>query len=130
MKFLVCATTHRYSKFIGQPSMKPPIPLIVCFLLLALSCHKPNDSPRFHGKVISQPNHCTSGTGYPFIIECTNSLNILDSFITATLPAEFKILGQRIQFDVREPRDGDEYIVCTGPYIIPHQFVIYNVSNQ
>ena len=103
--------------------------LIVCVLLLAFSCHKLNNSTRYKGKIISQPNYCTSSTGYPFIIEYTNSSNVLDSFITATLPAEFKILGQRIQFEIREPHEGDEYLVCTGPYIILHQFVTYNVSN-
>ena len=110
--------------------MKPHSILIVCSLLLAFSCHKPDSATRYKGKIISQPNFCTSATGYPFIIEYTNSSNIADSFITATLPAAFKILGQRIQFEIREPHDGDEYLVCTGPYIILQQFVIHNVSNQ
>ena len=110
--------------------MKPHSILIVCFLLLALSCHKPNNSLPYIGKVIHQPNYCTSAKGYPFIIEYINSSNVLDSFITATLPASSKILGQRIQFEIREPHDGDEYLVCGWLYIIPRQFVIYNVSNQ
>src|SRR3979411_504829 len=110
--------------------MKRIIILMICFSLHAVSCHKPNNSTRYIGKIISQPNYCTSATGYPFIIEYTNNSNVLDSFITATLPAEFKILGQRIQFNIRELRPGDEYIACLGLYAFPNQLVIYNVSNQ
>ena len=94
------------------------------------SCRKKIDSVRYKGEVISQPNYCTSSTGFPFIIKYLNGNNILDSSITINLPTQYKFIGQKITFEMRELNSQDEKIACTNLFIIPKQMVIFNVSQQ
>jgi hypothetical protein len=104
--------------------------LVAATLVILLSCSKSSTKKIYKGEVVRQPNYCTSGTGYPFIIKYTNSGNSIDSFITATLPTPHKFLGQKIQFEFRELTERDERIACTNLFSIPKQFVIFNVSSN
>ena len=96
-------------------------------LLILLSCRKETDKIKIKGEVISQPNYCTSSTGFPFIIRFTSTTNQIDSFITTTLPVPYKFIGQKIEFEVRELNSQDEKIACTDLFGIPRQAVIFNI---
>lgn len=106
----------------------------ITFLLLACltfsSCKKSNTSIRYKGEVSSQPNYCTCSTGFPFIIKYTSSANVQDSIITTTLPVQYKLIGQKIEFSMRELNTQDERIVCNGLYTVPKQVVIFDVKSQ
>ena len=102
------------------------------FLLLVLivglvSCKKENNKIHY-GEVASQPNYCTSSTGFPFVIKYTSTTNQIDSFITTTLPIQYKFKDQRIKFEIRELNSQEERIACTYLFDIPKQLVIFNVS--
>ncbi len=98
--------------------------IIVFFasILICFSCKK-NNHIKYYGEVTSQPNYCSSITGYPFIIYYQKDAYI-DSFITATLLAQFKILHTKIIFEMREINNSDASIACTGPFTFPKQLVI------
>lgn len=104
------------------------------FLFLALlilpSCDKGTAKVKFRGEVIHQPNYCTSGTGFPFIIKYTTTSNLTDSFITTTLPTQYKFIGQKIEFEMREPTSHDAGLAYTLLFTIPKQMIIFNVSSN
>ncbi|MEO6330262.1 MAG: hypothetical protein ABIO55_15115 [Ginsengibacter sp.] len=75
------------------------------------------------GEVISQPNYCTSSTGFPFIIKYLDKMNHSDTIITITLPIQFKFIGQKIEFEMRELTLQDERIACTNLFDIPKQTI-------
>lgn len=89
---------------------------------------KENDKTMYKGEVISQPNYCTSGTGFPFIIKYIDSMNHSDSIITITLPIQYKFINQKIEFEMRNLTSQEETIACTNLFTIPKQVVIFNVS--
>lgn len=104
-------------------------PLLSLALLIMLSsCTKKNSTFIYKGVVISQPNYCTSGTGFPFIIKYIDKMNRSDSIITATLPIQYKFIGQKIKFEMRDLISQDERIACTNLFNIPKQVIIFNVS--
>lgn len=103
--------------------------IVLAFLISVGSCKKHSNPIRYYGEVISQPNYCTSSTGYPFIIQYSNN-NTVDTIITITLPTQYKFIGQKIQFEMRELNAQDERVLCTNLFTVPRQVVIYNVSYQ
>ena len=108
--------------------MKSKTFLLLVFVIGVFSCKKENDKIIYQGEVITQPNYCTSSTGFPFIISYTSATNQIDSFITTTLPIPYKFIGQKIKFEKRELNSQDEKIACTNLFGIPKQLVIFNVS--
>jgi hypothetical protein len=104
------------------------------FLLFAcaifFSCSKSDNPIRYKGEVVSQPNYCTSSTGFPFIIKYLNTANPMDSIITTTLPTQYKLLGLKIEFSERDVTSQDEVLLCNDLYNIPKQVVVFNVKSQ
>lgn len=103
--------------------------IVLSFLTSISSCRKQSSQFRYYGEVIAQPNYCTSSKGYPFIIKYSKN-NTTDTVITITLPIQYKFIGQKIKFEMRELNFQDERIACTSLFIIPQQVVICNVSQQ
>ncbi|MDP1764792.1 MAG: hypothetical protein Q8L07_12995 [Sediminibacterium sp.] len=110
--------------------MKQKNILLLSVLILTFACSKKDNAIVYKGEVIRQPNSCTSGAGFPFIIKYVNTNNQVDSFITTTLPIPYHFLNTKIVFEIRETRSSDEKIACTDLISIPKQMVIYNVSPQ
>jgi hypothetical protein len=110
--------------------MKYQIVLSLAFTILLFCCKKENDKFKFKGEVISQPNYCTSSTGFPFVVKYLGRMNQSDTIITTTLPIQYKFIGQKIEFEMRNLTSQDERIACTNLFAIPNQVVILNVSPQ
>lgn len=104
--------------------------LSLVLTIIFLSCKKEKNKIIYKGEVISQPNYCTSGKGFPFVIKYLNGMNNSDTVITITLPIQFKFIGQKIKFETRELNSKDERLACTDLFDIPKQVVIFNVSPQ
>lgn len=108
--------------------MKRKTLLLLAFVMALFSCKKENDKIMYKGEVISQPNYCTSSTGFPFIIKYLDNMNHSDSIITITLPIQYKFISQKIKFEMRNLTSQDERIACTNLFNVPKQVVIFNVS--
>ena len=85
---------------------------------------------RYKGAVVKQWDECNCSTGFPYIIRYTNSQGQPDSFMTATLPEQYKIPNKKISFDIREPDSSDEPILCLQLFVSPHAKVIFNVTER
>lgn len=101
--------------------------LLACSLLF-LACSKSKIPIRYKGEVIQQPNYCTSSTGFPFIIKYTNEFQKSDSVITINLPTQYKFIGQKIEFEMRDTTASDEKIICNGLFTVPRQVILLNVK--
>lgn len=102
---------------------------IATILLLSFSCRK--DSPElFNGTVDRNINGCSGSTGFVFIIKYQNLNNIEDSLSTLTLPTQFKLSGTKINFHMRDLKEGDETMFCNAMIAAPKQKIIYNVKSQ
>jgi hypothetical protein len=110
--------------------MKLKILLSLSVAIIFFCCKKEKDKIVYMGEVISQPNYCTSSTGFPFIIKYLDRTNHSDSIITTTLPTQYKFIGQKIKFELRKLTSQDEGIACTDLFSIPRQVIIFNVSPQ
>ena len=108
--------------------MKSKTLLLLAFAIGFFACKKENDKTMYKGEVVSQPNYCTSGTGFPFIIKYLDKINHSDSVITITLPVQYKFINQKIEFEMRNLTSQDERIACTDLFNIPKQVLIFNVS--
>lgn len=104
--------------------------LSLAFTIMSVCCKKEKDKIIYTGEVISQPNYCTSSTGFPFIIKYLDKMDHSDTIITITLPIQYKFIGQKIKFEFRELTSQDEKIACTDLFDIPKQVIIFNVSQQ
>ena len=104
--------------------------LSLAFSIIFLCCKKEKEKIIYTGEVISQPNYCTSSTGFPFIIKYLDKMSHSDTIITITLPIQYKFIGQKIKFEIRDLTSQDERIACTNLFIIPKQVIIFNVSQQ
>lgn len=102
----------------------------LAFSIIFLCCKKEKEKIIYAGEVISQPNYCTSSTGFPFIIKNLDKMNHSDTIITITLPIQYKFIGQKIKFEIRDLTTQDERIACTDLFDIPKQVIIFNVSQQ
>lgn len=110
--------------------MKCKVLLSLAFITISFCCKKENHKIMYTGEVISQPNYCTSSTGFPFIIKYLDKIDHSDTIITITLPIQYKFIGQKIKFEIRDPTTQDERIACTDLFDIPKQVIIFNVSQQ
>lgn len=108
--------------------IKPLLSLVL--LMVFFACTKSNEKFIYKGEVTSQPNYCTSSTGFPFIIKYIDKMNRSDSIITTTLPIPYKFIGQKLKFEMREPTSQDEGLACTLLFTTPKQMVIFNVSSN
>ena len=104
--------------------------LALAFTMIFFCCKKEKDKIIYTGEVISQPNYCTSSKGFPFIIKYLDKKNHSDTVITITLPIQYKFIGQKIKFEIRDLTSQDERIACTDLFDIPKQVIIFNVSQQ
>jgi hypothetical protein len=110
--------------------MKPSVFLLIIIGNVFFACEKRVEKVIYNGEVVSQPNYCTSSTGFPFIIRYSDKFNSTDSIITVTLPTQYKFLGQKIKFELQNLTSQDERIACTNLYNIPRQAIIFNVLPQ
>lgn len=110
--------------------MRCRILLALAFSVVLFCCKKEKDKIIYSGEVISQPNYCTSSTGFPLIIKYLDEINHSDTIITITLPIQYKFIGQKIKFQIRNLTSQDERIACTNLFDIPRQVIIFNVSQQ
>ena len=110
--------------------MKCKTLLSLAFSIIFLCCKKEKEKIIYSGEVISQPNYCTSSTGFPFIIKYLDKMNYSDTIITISLPIQYKFIGQKIKFEIRDLTSGDERIACTALFTTPKQAIIFNVSQQ
>ena len=88
--------------------------LSLAFSIIFLCCKKEKEKIMYTGEVISQPNYCTSSTGFPFIIKYLDKMSHSDTIITITLPIQYKFIGQKIKFEIRDLTSQDERIACAN----------------
>lgn len=101
--------------------------LFACFIFF-FACSKSKSPIRYKGEVVQQPNYCTSSTGFPFIIKYINEFQNFDSVVTINLPTQYKFIGQKIEFEMRDITVRDEKLICNGLFTIPRQVILLNVK--
>lgn len=103
--------------------------LFTSILLISASCHKDITVIEYKGEVIRAVTDCSVATGTPYIIKYT-ATNVIDSFITTSLPSAFQTTGSKILFKMRIKVPSNEAMVCITSIIPPIQQSIYDVKSQ
>ena len=109
--------------------MKLAYTSVIFFLLFSCSKNNSASSVReLNGEVIEELVECSSSLGHPYIIKYTDFNNNVDSFMTLSLPENFKIPGTKISFKISSFIE--ESVFCTTDIIAPPQLPIFDVKNQ
>ena len=89
---------------------------------------KENITPvEFNGEVIREIIDCSSPKGYPYLVKYTTASNRVDSFVTTSLPAAYKIPATQILFKISATVPGDELMFCNTAVLLPVQRSIYEI---
>jgi len=97
--------------------------------LFLFGCSKENESQRAGSQTAVLARQCTScnmagSNNQAMIIYSEHSS---DSFLIANLPLEYKV-GEKISFDLREPKPGEGPLLCLDFPVLPQKIYITNIE--
>jgi hypothetical protein len=105
--------------------MKKLIPFILVGFCCILGCVEKVVPKCYTGTVIKEYPDCNIlSKGVPYLISINNSSDY-DTILTPTLPDQYKVVGEKIYFNIKDSQDT---ITCLNLVVPPVLVDIQNVS--